>query len=321
MNYDLNLAKTRKREQEKQFKLGKENTLFSAEIAKTPGKTYSNRLDIYSKKEIKISSEEAVHIIDKNGKFKSLTCHVTQSSIEKLKRFGLIHSETPISQAICKLGKYRQIILKRAYEKHWVTSLYREKSSLLDFSQDLLTILEPLERDTNTLDEYQYENQKISIQSKIKNTILELSKHKARQRDKLAALCVFDRDAPDKIEKLYTALVKNLNELSVNIEHASFEEFKVLLRPTGPNAILTHVKNMGMAIIVKTQELNQNLTYSRKAKSFFRGELHNACEDALQVIQNYEADPYNPILPEHQGNFNGCTSTIAIDFSRCDGKK
>lgn len=315
MNYDLSLARVRQRTQIKQFKLGKENTLFSAKISKIPGAIYSNSLDIYSKKEIKISSTEAAHIIEKNGKFKSLICHVTPSSIKKLKQFGLIPAETPISQAINKLGEYRQIILKRAYEHHKVTSLYKEKASLLDFSQDLLMALEPLECGANTLDGYQEKSQKIAIQSNIQATITQLSKYKAKHRNTLNSLCVFDKNALDKIDLLYETLFTSLNILSITIKNASFEELQVLLRPTGPKSILTHIKNMGMAIVVKTQELNQNIIYSRQAKSFFRGELNNACEEALKVIQNYEVDPHNPILPAHQGNFNHSTRTIAVDFS------
>ncbi len=321
MSDTIKLAKMRQQKKLNQFKRANKSTFVSAKISKIPGQTYSGSVDTYFKKEIKISSTEAIHIIEKNGSFKSLICHVMQPSLEQLKRFGFIPAETPISQAINQLGGYRQIILKRAYENHKITSLHKEKVSLLDFSQDLLMALEPLECVTNTLNEHLYENQKIAIQSTIKNLLIKLSQYKAKHRSTLHPLCAFDTNALNKMDQLYEALCARLEALSVTIDNASFEELKVLLRPTGSESILTHVKDMGMAIIVKTQELNQNLTYSRKAKSFFRGELNNACEEALKVIQNYEADPHNPILLEHQGNFNDTGSTLAVDFSGLDEEK
>jgi len=321
MSYEINVAKIRKKKQLEQFKLGKTVTLVTPKISKIPGKIYSDELDYYSKKEIKISATEAVHIIEKNGKFKTLIYHARKDTIEKLKRYGLVPAETPISQAIIKLGEYRQIVLTRAYETHKVTSLYKEKISLLDFSQDLLTALEPIECMTNIMDEYQHEQQKIELQVKINEVRNELIKYKIIHRDTLSSLLVYDKNVLHKMETLYEGLEKNLQTISEKIKNASAQEFEILLKPTGSNSIHTQVKNMGMAIITRIQELNQNIVYSRQAKSFFRGELHVACENALQAIQSYQADPYNPILASHQGNFEDVIGNLAIDFSDLDEEK
>jgi hypothetical protein len=321
MSYNIDLAKIRQKQQIEQFKLGKTAMLVIPKISKIPGKIYSDRLNIYSKKELKTSVTEAVHIIEKNGKFKTLIYHAGTDSIKKLKRLGVIPTETPLSQAINKLSEYRQIVLNRAYETHKITSLYKEKLSLLDFSQDLLEILEPIECMVNTLDGYRHEQQKSNLQFKINRVIIELAKYKKLHHETLSPLSAFDRNILRKMETLYGTLEENLNAISNKIERASFEDLKTLLKSTGPNAIHTQVKHMGMAIITKTQELNQNLVYSRKAKSFFRGELHDACENALQAIQSYEADPHHPILTSHQGNFDDITETLAIDFSELDEEK
>jgi hypothetical protein len=318
MSYEINVAKLRKKKQLEQFKLGKAVTLVTPKNSKIPGKIYSDELDYYSKKEIKTSATEAVHIIEKNGKFKTLIYHARKDTIEKLKRHGLVPAETPISQAIIKLGEYRQIVLKRAYETHKVTSLYKEKISLLDFSQDLLTALEPIECMTNTMDEYQHEQQKIKLQVKINEVRSDLIKYKIIHRNTLSSLLVYDKNVFHKMETLYEGLEKNLQTISEKIKNASPQEFKILLKPTGPNSIHTQVKNMGMAIIIRIQEFNQNVVYSRQAKSFFRGELHIACENALQAIQSYEADPHNPILASHQGNFE---DNLAIDYSDLDEER
>lgn len=314
MSYDKDLAKKRNKKQIEQFKLGERTTLFIPEISKIPGKVYSNSLDIYTKREIQTSATEAIHVIKKNGKLNTLTYHAKQESLKQLKKFGLIPTETPLSQAISKLGEYRQIILRRAYESHKLTSLNTEKMALLDFSQDLLQVLEPLECLTNTLDVHQHEQQKIKIQIKIDSVMNELEKYRSLHYGTLTPLIAFDKNALHKMDSLYRSLQKNLETLSEKIEKASLADLKILLKPTGPNAIHTLAKNMGMAILAKTEEFNQNLVYSRRAKSFFRGKLHDACENALQAIQSYEADPLNPLLVEHQGNFDSFTDTMVIDF-------
>lgn len=321
MGYEITVAKIRKKRQLEKFKLGKAVTLVTPKLSKIPGIIYSDELDYYSKKEIKTSDTEAVHIIEKNGKFKTLIYHANKDTIEKLKRHGLVPAETPISQAIIKLGEYRQIVLERVYETYKVTSLYKEKISLLDFAQDLLSALEPIECMTNTLDEYQHEQQKAELQIKINEVRSELIKYKINHHNTLSSLLIYDKNVFDKMETLYEGLEENLQTISEKINNASPQEFEILLKPTGPNSIHTQVKNMGMAIITSIQAVNQNLVYSRQAKSFFRGDLHVACENALQAIQSYEADPHNPILASHQGNFENSIANLAIDFSDLDEEK
>ncbi|QDP71993.1 hypothetical protein FOG18_05105 [Legionella israelensis] len=297
------------------FKKGTESHLEMATISSLPGILFSRKTVYYTKKEEKLDRAGAIHFIKKNGKTESFVWHATPHALKEATRYGLLPVESPTAKAIAALGQYRQRVLNRAYGRGIVSNKYKEKEELVNFAQNSMEALLNLERLVNTFNPSAgIENEKIRIKASIKKSIKELQQQKNSISDRIY-LTKYDKEASKKISRFYEEKINILQALQEEVEKSKKpEKLKELLKPTGSSSIMTLVKTMSMATILKMQELNQNITYSRSAKSLLRGDLNNACEDALKELRDYEADPHNFILPEHQGLYPDNGDTIAVDF-------
>lgn len=304
------IAKSRQEKQLALFNRGSDASIDVAKPSKKPWRLYSDKVNHYTKSEILLPHDEALHIIKRNHKTHGLVWHVNASSLKKAVDYGLIEVEAPTAKAIAALGSYRQIMLDRAYRQGIATKQYQQKEALLKEAQTMITALQPLERLANTL------ATTTQILSSINEAKTALVRQKAGVEQRLGCLVQVDREAIKNVQDFYETQINALNALHTKVSNANPTDLKDLLRATGSDSIMTMVKTMSMAMIVKVQELNQNLTYSRRSRSFLRGDLNNACEDALNAIRTHDADHHNPILKAHQGMFDvKGNETIAIEFN------
>ena len=312
------LAKSLQANQIKTFKLGQKTSLHVAAISKVPGVLYSNKIHQYTKEEVSLSNAGAVHFIQKDNESEGFVWHAPEPALKQALRYGLIPVEAPTAKAIAALGIYKQHILTRAYEKGIISNKYQQKEALVTLAQDNLTALQGLERLVNTFNaNADLCAEKTRIDAVINETLKAINQLKINSGNTLASLTEYDKAAIAKIENFYNAQINSLRQLQSGIQTANANQLRKMLKPTGVNSLLVMVKTESIAILVKIQELNQNITYSRQARAFMRGDLNNAIEDALKVLRDYDADPHNPILAEHQGYYlqDPTTNTIAIDFS------
>lgn len=313
------LAAVHQQEVIHQFKLSNKNHLSIAAISKVPGFVYSSKPDQFSKEEQVIEGLGALHFIKRNDKAAGMVWHASGDLLQKAVRFGIGRVEAPTAKAIAALGQYRQKVLTRAYEKGIISDKHQQKEALVTFAQDSLTALQGLERLVNSLtltnspESLQKEKQKIN--RVFEDTVRELRQLRQNAAQSLACLEDFDRDVVENVQHLYDEQIRAVQAFSALVEQAQVEDLRYLLKATGVDSVLTMVKTMSLSVLVKLQELNQNMTYSRRAGSFLRGDLNNACEDALKVLRDFEVDLHNPILPAHQGRFAVGQETVAMDFS------
>jgi hypothetical protein len=236
-------------------------------------------------------AQSSLHIIEKDGTPHHFVWHANQKDIKRARHRGILPkhmTQSPLAQAISALGHYHQRVLYRIYERGIVSNKFREKKSLISMAQNILDALLPLERLPNTF---------VSIQEiqthldAVKTTLETLKNNLKLSKD----LETFDSKAQENISDYIDSLIQAIEHIDPKTQRDS------LLQPTGPNSLITFVKKWGMETVLKTQEINQNITYSRNAGSFMRGDLNNACEDALKALRDYMASPHDPILPIHQG--------------------
>jgi hypothetical protein len=321
----ITLARRRQAEQLKIFRSDRNADLYLGVIAKFSDNIYSKtKAHHYHKDEILIANAGAIHFIKKDNETESFVWHAPVAAIEKALYYGLIPVESPTAKAISALGIYRQQVLTRAYKKGIISNKHAQKEALITIAQDNITALQGLELLVNTFHESaDLKLEKIRLIKTITIVLEQLKSQKNNVHHALRSLAPYDKNASQKMADCYAQQIHLLTKLIQKIDKADRSQIKDMLKATGIHAIMTDVKIMSMATLVKIQELNQNITYSRRAKSLLRGDLNSACEDALKAIRDYEADPHSPILPEHQGHFSpgletsatANEKTIAIDFN------
>lgn len=314
------VAALKQAEQLKAFQLTPEHSLRVAAIPKILNKPYINTIHHYTKEEVVFQNAGALHFIKKNKKITRVIWHAPEEKLQQALLFGLIPVEALTAKAIAALGDYRQQVVNRSFKKARHSNKHQQKIALVTIAQENIVALQPLERLINTFNEaVDLVSEKARIQQQVEATLVTLKAQSAALASNLMSLEAFDKGALKNMQTFYSAQMTMLARLKSEINDASVEKIKVLLQATGSNSLLTRIKTMSMSIILKTQELNQNLTYSRSARSWLRGSLNDACEEALKALRDYEVDPHNPILSEHQGNFatnlETNTDSIAVDFS------
>ena len=312
------LAKHRQTAQIQNFKLGQDNSLQVAVISRIPGILYANKTITYSKDEMTVPNAGFIHFIKKEDEPDGFVWHAPEEALEHAVRYGLIPVEAPTAKAIAALGIYKQQILTRAYEKGIISNKHKQKDALVTMAQNTMTALQGLERLANTFNKnVDLDAEKNRINTVITETIDSLHQLKIKAKTDLDSLNTYDKGAVKKIERFYEDDITSLHHLQSRVAASDAGQIKGMLRTTGMDSIPIKVKTRCIATLVKIQELNQNMTYSRRAQSLMRGDLNSAIEDALKVLRDYEADPHNPILLEHQGHYtpNANTDTIELDFT------
>lgn len=312
------LAKQRQAAQIRAFKLGQKHTLHVAAISKIPGILYAHNTLSYSKKEVSLPKAGALHFIINGTKSEGFVWHAPQQALEQALHYGLIPVEAPTAKAIATLAIYKHQVLTRAYEKGIISNKHAQKEALVTMAQDNMTALQGLERLVNTFNANAcFSDERARINSVINETITSLNRLKLKTKEDLSSLTIYDKDAVTKIDHFYDSEINALHHLQTQLDTADANQIQGMLRATGIDSILIQVKTMSISTLVKIQELNQNISYSRSAASLMRGDLNSAIEDALRVLREYEVDHHNPILPEHQGHYAPApgTETMAIDFT------
>lgn len=251
-------------------------------------------------------SSSALHIIKRDGTPEHFVWHANQKDINRARLHGILPkhmTQSPLAQAISALGHYQLRVLYRIYERGIISNKLREKKTLVSVAQDILDALLPLERLPNTF----VSIQEIQTHLNAVTTTLEGLKKNLKLSNNFGT---FDSKAQENITAYIDSLIQAIRDIDPSTQH------QALLEPTGPHSLINFVKTWGMKVVLKTQEINQNITYSRNAGSFMRGDFNNACEDALKTFRDYMASPHDPILPIHQGIVAMKENqTAMVDFS------
>ncbi len=318
----------RKAQQDKlsRFIIGSETTLHLAEMSRIPGKLFSDKVTVFTKEEEKLNRAGALHYIKKDGVSQGFVWHANKDALLQALTYGLIPVESAGAKAISTLGQYRQKVLHRAYSRGIISNKNQQKLALLDMTQANLIALLPLEQLANTLNSAvdlsanELNSEKKRIKSKLKEArnLLKLQKREISTR--LSSLYDYDKKAADKMTDHYKRQIGIIEGLMTATEHADLKKIKTMMKPTGADSIMTVSKTMCMATALKAQELNQNISYSRRQGSLLRGDFNCVLEDALKELRDHQADPHNPVLPEHQGCF-ASNGRVAIDFSHLANNK
>ncbi|MDI9818371.1 MULTISPECIES: hypothetical protein [unclassified Legionella] len=310
-------AQIRQQTQLRQFKLGNSRSLQVASISPLPGILYSPKMINYRKEEFPLSQAGALHFIKEDEQTENFVWHTTAAALQQALRYGLLEVESPTARAIAALGLYRRQILSRAHEKGIISHKFEQKEALVNIAQDNLASLQELELLANTFNaNANLDLEKKRVQMVLDKVLKELRRQSNEADNTLESLKKFDKKAVEKMKAFYAHQIQLLENLAERVSRADANTVQSILKATGSDSIMTIAKTMSMATLIKIQELNQNITYSRDAKSLMRGDLNSSCEDALKALRDYEADPHNPILAAHQGRFYlEDNQKVAVDFS------
>ena len=313
------LAIERQAAQLRDFKLNKQKSLKVAQVPWIPGILFSRTIIQYAKEEVIIPDAGSLSVIKKGNEGAGFVWHMPCTLAKKALHYGILPVQSITAKAITALGAYRQQALTRAYEHGIISNKHECKAALVTLAQEVLTSLQGLELLVNTFNpSVSLDAEKSRIYDALDETINQLTIREKNLEHTLKSLIPFDKQAIETARLFVNQQITALQQLQQQITKASPAKIRHFFQATGVDSILTQVKIISLETLVTIQELNQNITYSRAAQSLLRGDLNGACEDALKAVRDYEADPHNPILAEHQGQYasgSEASETIAVDFS------
>ncbi|MDQ2994824.1 MAG: hypothetical protein M3R00_07780, partial [Pseudomonadota bacterium] len=254
------------------------------------------------------------HDVKLPGNADSFYWQTTQDKIQEAVDYGITEFDALTSKVIGAIGCYRMHVLERAYDCGIISNKYEQKESLLRFTQERIRNCQGLERLINSY------NLGESVDTNQQNIIARFNEYIEKMEQlkldsaNLTLLNRFDRDANQKlsadIDDDILAAKTYQNTLSTDLEHT-------VLAATGPKSIATFIKTRMIHALREAQQHNQDITYSRNAKSFSRGQFNSYCENALRVINEHQSDHHNRVLPEHQGYFSqDDLAPITLDYQR-----
>ena len=117
-----------------------------------PNRLLSQSTSLYSKKRQSFGNTH-IDFISKNNEPEFFVWHTSPKKIEKAIQFGIIKFDSLTSKLICALGSYHKIIINRVYTQGIISDKHELKMALLNFTQDNIKALAPLERLLNTYDD------------------------------------------------------------------------------------------------------------------------------------------------------------------------
>ena len=282
---------------------------------------------IYETKLPPTSTEEDAkpHIkapIDRRPSADSFYWQTTQKHIQDAIDYGIFDSGALTSKVIGAVGRYRLEVLERAYDNGIISNKFEHKEMLLRLTQARIRNLQDLERLTNAYDMGKStDGNAHHIIDTIEDYLEKMDILREQVRNDLTILDDYDLDAREKIATQITAdmhsaeqyrdnLIQALSNNALNKNHLQ----NTVLGASGPNSIAHFIKLRMISALREAQEHNQNMTYSRDAFSFSRGQLNSYCEDALRVINEHQCDHHNPTLKEHQGYYGTVEESVTINF-------
>ena len=174
-----------------------------------------------------------------------------------------------------------------------------------------MTALQPLERLVNDYDRSLTSKENLH---RVKKVLAEyqqvLSNLLEEHSENLSIIEGYDRD----VLNTFTGKFKE-DASRITLYLDSLGHVDNAYKAYGTESLNAFIKQQLITLIRETQMVNQNLTYSRKAKSLLRGKFNSFMEDSFRVVGDYEFDLHNPVTQEHQGNFSDKDGIIANDFS------
>lgn len=257
--------------------------------------------------------------VSENQKFRKTSVEnfvwrTTQENISKVVGYGILNLEAPTARVVGALGGYRLRVLERAYDDGIISNKYEQKNALITFTQKRIQLLQEMERLTNNYNPMLTAKLNLQrVESAIDNYIAQVNKlHFINFGG--ATLQSYDASILKKVTAQLREDIAAAKAFKFELTEDSIKS--TTFAATGSGSIATFTKARMICAIKQAQEHNQNITYSRSAGSFFRGELNSYCEDALRIINEHQADHHNPVLAEHQGVYSSNTcEQRAVDFS------
>jgi len=289
------------------FKKSEDPNMTLLQISWVPGQDFSDELVTYTKTIRKVGAGR-IFIIKKDGRPISFTWETKPENIKVAVTAGIVNPKALTSKVVCTIGDYRARVLERAYEDGIVSNKYQEKKALLDFWQQRVVMLQPLERLINT------NKNPTEVAKAFDDYILAVREYKRTLAVKMAVLVKYDANIQEKLGQFLEDDIAAIESLRASIVAGA--PLKSLLAAYGRTSLMTKLNVMMIKMAKQAQGLNQNLTHARPdrtdsfftslwqgAFSLFRGYFNDICEDVMRVINNHDPDLHNPVLPAHQGDF------------------
>jgi hypothetical protein len=174
-------------------------------------------------------------VVNKDGKFETLTLATEPANIKKLLRSGVFSPESmqnPISKMIAKIGEYKCKVAERSEEEGLKVRKNDERLDIVDFTQDCLEKLQPLLMSVNHYDESKNPTENIEgIQKKLRTYVDELSILQAGLRAKGN-----DKEPYKSLSNGITRIQQSTKDYIVTLnekKNSSEAEVRALLRPHG----------------------------------------------------------------------------------------
>jgi hypothetical protein len=265
--------------------------------------------DTYHKKTAPPPAAEFLECIEKNGLLDSFVWRTDARRLKQAVRFGIVKTQSLTSRVIGTLGHYRLIQLQRIQEG-FISNRYQLKEKLLNHYQDYFEALEALESLVNQSPTLEQFNQALAqYMGYLKKTEAELTQH--------AALSSLEKHIHSKLQRDIIQAQRCAEKFrEAYLKHPTD-------RATGTASILTFVKERMIRALREMQNLNQDITYSRKLRfALTRGELNSYIEDAEKIIEDYRAPPRDAIYAEHHGVYGADETPVVYDSAmHCSTEK
>lgn len=289
-NYKDSLAQINQ-EKLAQFKLNNQPHLEIYHPSLIPGILARSHPDKYHKEIFALNDLSSISLIEKNDDFDSFVWHTDAAQIEKANYFGILKTQSICGNVIGMLGQYRLQNLKRLTEGY-VSNRFTAKETFVTLYQDRIALLQDLESLVNR------ENSKTKIEETLDHYIQKLKflADEIYSRFVNTGLLKFDKDIVTKIIDSLNADIKRAEDFKKSFDVNSVNA------STGLGSALTFVKTQMLRHLRELQGFNQMITYSRSfAYAATRGQLSNYVEDAVRIIDEFEAPPHDCIEPFHHG--------------------
>lgn len=334
------ILKEENRKQINYFPLSDRNTLTLQPTSHIPGRLYARTKMMLSKVEERLSTTSKLGFIynldDHREKIgaenkelrpnaDSFYWQTTQKQIQHAVDYGITEFSALTSKVIGAVGAYRLLVLERVYDNGIISNKYEHKEMLLRITQTRIRNLQGLERLTNAYDlGASVDDNTKRILDTFEDYIVKMQQLQTDITTHLTILTEFDRAANQTlVEQIHRDIEKAREyqrQLSAELQTNKLSKQRLenqALAATGPKSIVNFMKMRMIYALREAQAHNQNMTFSRKAKSFSRGQFNSYCEDALKLVDAHQADHHNPTLPEHQGYYStNENDAITLDYQR-----
>jgi hypothetical protein len=279
--------------------------------SRVPGRLFSGHVIAYDRKRIPIQ-QHTVDIISKEGEASHFIWRTSPKNITQAIDDGLISFDALTAKVRQALGGYMKVTRKRLYQSGIISKKFKEKYALLRFAQSRIKALEPLERLMNNANPALTPNENLTI---LKRALSEyrdaLLTHQEKISERYGFLSYFDKCV---IDSIHNDLQKDIDRLDTFLNSLDEKNLQAYFQGYGTKSLGAFIKEQMIRQLREVQALNQNLIYSRRSGSVFRGDFNGVVEDALREINIHHADLHNPVLKEHQGIFPESKKDYAIDF-------